>query len=659
MNQKYYNDAIVGNKNIRATFSKKGELLRLYYPNVDFKQFVDFFRVGVKINDSGLIYLHEDINNKYNQYYTEDTNILNTEIENTYFNLKIKQTDYISIKENLLIRKYTFKNNNKLDLDVNLLVHSKLLTNDNNMVSGKVIDNGLIQYTHDYTLSLFANEEINGHRINNSEIYINSGILEDKDYIGMSNDSSISYKIGILKPGEEKEFCLYILVSDNKKLKNMEELEDTIENLKRIDSGKEYNQVKKYWEKYLEEHNKIEIKGVNENTLQQMLKIYKRTILLFPLLQNDETGGIAAAIEVDENREKSGRYSYCWPRDAVFITKAFDELYMTKETEKFYKVFCKNTQSKNGMWEQRFYTDGTLAPCWGYQIDETASVIYGVYEHYKIKKDEKFLSDNLKMCENAIHFLLKYLSYIFDEKEEEDIVKREIEDKIKEQGKEKDKIYKHKSYDLWEMDEGVHLYSLSAIYAAFNAMKNIYEVVKPKYENNRLKLEQIAKDVKSMDEESEKIKKYISKNMYDENQKILKRNTTDNKMDISIIGSIVPFEVFAPKEKKVLNTIEKINMTLRTYTGGYIRFEEDSYMQGANPWPIATLWMALYYIKIGDKNKAKECIDFVTRSATELGFLAEQVDNNTMKANWIIGLGWSHAMYIITITEFNNMFNTK
>ena len=45
---------------------------------------------------------------------------------------------------------------------------------------------------------------------------------------------------------------------------------------------------------------------------------------------------------------------------------------MTKEVEKFYKIFCKNTQSQNGMWEQRFYTDGNLAPCWGYQIDETA-----------------------------------------------------------------------------------------------------------------------------------------------------------------------------------------------------------------------------------------------------------------------------------------------
>ena len=32
---------------------------------------------------------------------------------------------------------------------------------------------------------------------------------------------------------------------------------------------------------------------------------------------------------------------------------------------------------------QRFFTDGKLAPAWGYQIDETASVVYGIYEHYQ------------------------------------------------------------------------------------------------------------------------------------------------------------------------------------------------------------------------------------------------------------------------------------
>ena len=140
MNTKFFNDAVIGNKNIKATFSDRGEMLRTYYPNVDYKQFVDTFQVGLKINDSAIVYLHEDINNKYNQYYTENTNILNTEIENTYFNLKTKQTDFVTIKNSILVKKYTFTNNNKIDLDLKLLARIKLLSNSNNMVSAKVIE---------------------------------------------------------------------------------------------------------------------------------------------------------------------------------------------------------------------------------------------------------------------------------------------------------------------------------------------------------------------------------------------------------------------------------------------------------------------------------------------------------------------------------------
>ena len=648
MGDKYYNDAIIGNKSIRATFSKTGELLRLYYPRVDFKQFIDSYLVGIKVNDSNLIKLHEDINNRYSQKYIEDTNILETDIENTYFNIKIKQIDFIMLKQNILIKKYVLKNNNKMPLDINFIVNSKLLTNDNNMVFGKVATNGLMQYSHDYVIATVSNRTINGHKINDIDSSINQGILEDKDYIGMSNNSGVTYSLGVVKPGEETQINIFIVVQDN----NGKKIEEQIENIQKIDTDKEVIKVKKYWHKYLEEHNTINIKNFNKSQLDKMSKIYKRTILLFPLLQNEETGGIAAAMEIDEKLTKCGRYSYCWPRDAVFVTKAFDELNMKKETEKFYKIFCKNTQSENGMWEQRFYTDGTLAPCWGYQIDETASVIYGVYEHYKITKDENFIFDNLKMCENAMHFLLKYLAFIFDEKEEVDIVKKEIEEKIIQEGKQKDEIYKHKSYDIWEMNEGIHLYSLSCIYAALTSMIEMYEISKTKYSENRLKIEQIIKNVKKMNEEIAQIKKYIQKNLYDEERKMLHRNNEDRKMDISVIGSVVPFNVFSTKEKKVLNTIQKINMTLRTYTGGYVRFEEDSYMQGSNPWPIATLWMALYYIKNGDKQNAKECIDFVTNSASELGFLGEQVDNNSMKPSWVIGLGWSHAMYIIALVEY-------
>lgn len=652
MSNKFFNDAIIGNKNIRATFTSKGELIRTYYPNVDFKQFVDYFHVGMKINDSAIIYLHDDINNKYNQYYTENTNILNTEIENTYFNIDITQTDFAMTKENVIVKKYTFVNNNKIDLNLSFLVRSKLYSNHNNMVSAKVIDNGLIQYNHDFSFCTFANQNISGHRINDVQNYIRDAVLEDKDYIGMSEDSAISYNLGTLKPGEKREICLFIYVDNNNNIKNIEELEEKIETLKRIDAKKELAQTKKYWTSYLEKHDGLKIKENDNKIINEKVKnIYNRTILLFPLLQNEETGGISATIEVDENREKSGRYSYCWTRDAVFITKAFDYLNMNKETEKFYEGFCKKTQSKNGMWEQRFYTDGTLAPCWGYQIDETASVIYGIYEHYKIKKDIKFLSNNIKMCENALKFLFKYLENVFNEKEENDLVKKEIEEKVKEEGREKDKIYKHLSYDLWEMNEGVHLYSLSSIYGAISAMLKIYEEIKPKYENNRLKLEQIAKNTLKIENEINNIKKYVEKNLYNENTKTLRRNTNDDKMDISIIGSVYPFELFGGKEKKIINTVEKINLTLRTYTSGYLRFEQDSYIEGRNPWPIATLWMAMYYLKCGNKEMAQECFNFVTNSATTLGFLAEQVDNSNMKPAWIIGLGWSHAMYIITLAE--------
>ena len=92
--EKYLNEALIGNKNIMATYTGKGELQRIYFPERSMRQYIDYTHVGVKINDSNLIFLHNDINNVYKQYYEPDTNILNTEITNTYFNIKILQTDF-------------------------------------------------------------------------------------------------------------------------------------------------------------------------------------------------------------------------------------------------------------------------------------------------------------------------------------------------------------------------------------------------------------------------------------------------------------------------------------------------------------------------------------------------------------------------------------
>lgn len=653
MENKYLNEAIIGNKNMIATFTSKGELQRMYFPSKDNRQYINYFHTGVQINDSDLIYLHDDINNVYKQYYDTDTNVLNTEVTNTYFNLKMVQTDFVMLKENVLVKKYIFLNEGKIDLNTKFYIHSELLSDQNNFVGCKIIDNGMMQYAHDFAVSTFAKgEKIVKHQINGSKETIKRCEIQDKDYIGMSKDASICYDIGTIKPQEKKELEICILVDENR---NISEMEDETDRITKIDLNKEYTQTKSYWRKYVKSHNGLNLKEPENSYEERIFEIYKRSILLFPLLTNQETGGIIASPEIDENFSKCGRYAYCWPRDAVFMTKAMDIVKMEKETEKFYKNFCKKTQSKNGMWEQRFFTDGKLAPCWGYQVDETASVVYGVYEHYKYVKSEKFLKDNLKMCEKAVDFLKKYIKDWLGidgiDEIRKDVVKEEIEEETKKRTGKEHKY--HVSYDLWEMCEGIHLYSIASIYAAFDCMLKIYKELgknTSNFENNRLKEEKVQKIQRELENLQVELKKYINENLYDEQKKSYVRNVEDRKMDISLIGAVTPFNVFKPKEAKVRNTIECINMTLRTYTGGYQRFEQDSYMNG-NPWVISNLWMTLYYLQTGEKRKAKETFDFVIKTVGKHYFLGEQVDNQTLKPNWVIGLGWSHAMFVIVLEQ--------
>ena len=652
MKKKYFNDAFIGNESITASFSKYGELLRLYYPNPDYRQYADFLHIGLKVNDSNILYLHNDINNIYKQYYTENTNVLNTEITNTYFNLKVLQKDCVMIGKDVIVKKYTFTNQGNIDLKLNFIAYSKMISSFNNMVGSLFADNALIQYSHNFSCTIFSNEKVLGHQLNGVERTISSGVIEDKDYIGMTADSAISYDLEVIKPGESRDFVLlmYLKLSEE----NVKEVISEIDDLRKLNINKEINKVESYWKRFLDKHDTYKIKQDGSDYKKNLAKIYNRTILYMPFLINEKTGGVCASLEVDEEKDKCGKYAYCWPRDAVMMYDALDNLNFDDCSKKFYTQFLKITQSITGMWEQRFYTDGRLAPCWGYQIDETAIAIWGFFKHYKFqekktgKKDIKFLKSNLKMIEKAMNFINKYTDNILGKEEKEDLVRIQLEKDYN--YKNRDQIFKHPSYDLWENCEGIHLYSLSAIYGAYKAMIDIYNELNSCFENNRLKQDDIIICKAKYEEQMRDIKKYIMDNLYDKDKEVLLRNTTDKLTDISVMGAIIPFEVFKPDEKVVRNTVEQINMTLRTYLGGYLRYQNDGYMGGKNPWIIATAWMALYYRKVGNKRQENECLKFIVNSATELGFLAEQA-NSDLNEKWVIGLGWSHAMFIKLLFE--------
>lgn len=637
---KFFNRAVIGNNKLVASLSEKGELIRVCYPQVDGRQFVDFFKVGVKINDSNLINLNDNTNNVYTQKYIEDTNVLVTSIENTYYHFEVKQTDCVMLDDNVIIRKFTFKNDADIKMDTKFVVNSKVLSDNIERFGSRVIENGVIQYNQNYSFSIFSDYNLSSHKLNDVDGNIESGEISDKDYIGMSNEIACMYDLGIINPGEEKEICIFIHV-DKASIGNVYIPKIKI---KKIDN--EIDKVCKYWKKYVSKHNLLSLEK-NNSFEEKINEIYTRTILLYPLLINKDTGGMVSSVEVDENREKSGSYAYCWTRDSVFIAKALRILGMNDDVELFYNNFCKKTQLDNGMWEQRYYTDLSVAPCWGYQIDETASVVYGVYDYYINTKKKDFLRNNLKMCESAIKFLCKYVENILNI-EEVDFVKKEMDDK---NGSKYD-ISKHVSYDLWEMNEGIHLYSIASIISAFECMEKIYDEMNAGEEDAfRLKTEKRNKIIKKLDKYSELLKEYIKDNLIDSKKLILKRNALDELTDICVIGTVYPFKIFEADDKVVRNTVEKINMTLKTYTNGYLRFEGDSYMGGNNPWVITTLWMALYYIKLENYEEAKKCFKFVVETACKHGFLSEQVSNDDPEFKWVIGLGWSHAMFVIVLSE--------
>ena len=70
-------------------------------------------------------------------------------------------------------------------------------------------NDALIQYNHEYMLCTFSKEKLLSSQINNSKANIEDGKIWDKDYVGMSANSSISYDLGTLKPNETREVIYF------------------------------------------------------------------------------------------------------------------------------------------------------------------------------------------------------------------------------------------------------------------------------------------------------------------------------------------------------------------------------------------------------------------------------------------------------------------
>jgi len=636
MKKTYFNDAIIGNSQMLGCITGKGELVRLFWPDIDYPQHIEKLLSGIffTARQNSTIWLNEECFN-HSQHYVKDTNIVETISESSQIGLRVVQADFVLPEKNILTRYYEIENTGEHTIELGFIVYSSSITTTPDLASS-LFDFGcdaLVHYRHGYYLSISADKKVYQFQLGNNALEsARQTWLNGYDCIGMMNDGALSWKLGCFEPGERRMIKLSICTS--RTIKGLKEL---IHNVESTVTGDDYKTTEKFWKNFLENARQV-------NTGRSDIdNLYRRSLLVFKLMSDEETGGLLASPEIDEGFTKSGRYAYCWGRDAAFITSALDKCGLTGVVDKFYE-WAARTQDDDGSWQQRYHMDGNLAPSWGIQIDETGTIVWGMLEHYKTTGDKKFLIKMWECIKRAVEFLIDFI-------DEETGLPRP-------------------SYDLWEERVGEHTYSSAAVYGGIVAGIETAGIIGAQCNN-----------LNSWKAAARSIKDAIVRNLWKEDQNCFLRSIrtklnpwgeeyTSNKtvikvnpkgycrdvtledgmVDISLLGVAIPFGVFDVNDCRVEKTVETIERVLTSHgsIGGIKRYENDNYI-GGNPWVLTTLWVALFHISKKDYCKAKDYFEWAVRSRTVLGLLPEQVNRDNGEPAWVIPLTWSHAMFILVL----------
>lgn len=632
MEKKYLMEAIVGNSRLLAGIGEHGELSRLFWPRIDAPQNISSDKLGLFIDEQDVCWL---TNRKWQSEpsYIMDTNIYQVVLTHPVHNLKAMLTIFALPEEDVLVRRLEITNVDAKPHRLSLLHYSDLAIGESPRRHTAVFrteEAALWQFKQNSHFLSGADAAVLAYQCNAGQIRSQQDLKGLSQF--MSTDGAVLWQLGLIEPKETAGITLYTAMAAN-----LDEAAVLLNRAKQTGYLPLLKNCTTYWQDYLGVLPRIPIEN------PALDRLYKRSLLIFPLLTDHEYGSMLAAPEADEDFTRCGGYGFCWGRDAAFITYAMDLAGLKKASRRFY-LWAMRAQSKDGSWAQRHCLDGAVAPNWGLQIDETASIIWGMWQHYKLTSEEEVLAKFWPSLVKGADFLVSFID------EATGLPKP--------------------SYDLWEERKGEHTYSAAAVWAGLQAASEaacLYGA-----EEKAVLWQAAAKNLQTSilglwDDESgcflRGVKVELSKDEFtyltakqyseDSLEQLWKREKLaldkDPIIDISLLGLCFPFGFLPADDPRLRKTAEKIAEKLTSpKIGGIKRYENDQYI-GGNPWILCTLWLALYYIKSGSKVKAAELVEWVLFHQTKVGLLAEQIDKETGKPAWIIPLTWSHAMLILTV----------
>ncbi len=377
----------------------------------------------------------------------------------------------------------------------------------------------------------------------------------------------------------------------------------------------------------------------------KVVDLYKRSLLIIRT-QIDEGGAIIAANDHDIARFARDTYSYLWPRDGALVANALSRAGYRDLAEKFY-LFCADVIKEEGYLLHKYNPDKSLASSWHpwmrdgmpdlpIQEDETALVLWSVWENFKRYRDVEFMKPLFKgLVRRGADFLVKH--------------------------RDPETLLPLPSHDLWEERYGVHTFTVASVVGGLRAAAGFAHALG--------ELERYNTYLKAAEDMQGAMVKYMWSEGDGRFCRMATRTADGYNLDMTVdaaMYSVFAFAGLPPGDPKVKATMDAIKEKLwvKTDVGGVARYQDDYYHQVSkdiknvpgNPWFICTMWLARYQIATArtgsDLREALKLIEWVVDHALPSGVLAEQVNPYNNEPLSVSPLTWSHADFVVTVHDY-------
>jgi len=211
----------------------------------------------------------------------------------------------------------------------------------------------------------------------------------------------------------------------------------------------------------------------------------------------------------------------------------------------------------------------------------------------------------------------------------------------------------HASYDLWEEVFLTTTFTTSTVYAALRAAADLADAKNDK--KSAVKWRSAATDI------AESARRYL----YNSNRQAFYKGVLvkgdeivyNDTIDASSIFGAFMFGLFPVGSPELTNAVKTFTQVFPTGdVEAYPRYENDPYHRvdpssPGNWWFITTLWMAQYYLEVGQHDDAHAILAWVNATGAKAGILAEQVSPIDQSLISPSPLTWSHAEYVATLLD--------